>query len=56
MRIMTPREVLDKVGGFPLRDFEPGEVVISAAGAAGELLFLNTGTVEIAASSCTGQP
>jgi CRP/FNR family cyclic AMP-dependent transcriptional regulator len=48
MRIMTPREVLERVGGFPLRVFEPGEVVISAAGAAGELLFLSKGTVEVA--------
>ena len=48
MRIMTPREVLDRVRGFPLRTFEPGEAVISEAGATGQLLFLNEGTVEIA--------
>ena len=48
MRIMTPREALDRVRSFPLRSFNPGEAVISAAGAAGELLFLNEGMVEVA--------
>jgi CRP-like cAMP-binding protein len=48
MRIMTPREVLDRVRSFPLRAFNPGEAVISAAGATGELLFLNEGAIEIA--------
>ena len=48
MRIMTPREVLDRVRGFPLRTFEPGEAVISEAGTSGGLLFLSEGAVEIA--------
>jgi CRP/FNR family transcriptional regulator, cyclic AMP receptor protein len=48
MSIMTPREVLERVRGFPLRAFEPGEAVISQAGASGGLLFLAEGTVEIA--------
>lgn len=48
MRIMTPREALDRVRGFPLRAFGPGEAVISEASATGGLLFLNEGAVEIA--------
>ena len=48
MRIMGPQEVLDRVRGFPLRSFEPGEAMITEAGATGELLFLCEGSVEVA--------
>ena len=48
MAIMTPGEVLDRVSGFPLLNFEPGEAVLSQATATGRLLFLRAGVVDVA--------
>ena len=47
MAIMTPREVLARVGGFPRRTFEPGATVLSQATATGRLLFLEDGVVDV---------
>ena len=48
MAIMTPGEVLDRLGGFPLSRFEPGQAVLSQATATGRLLFLREGVVDVA--------
>ena len=48
MAMMSPQEVLDKVRRFPVRRFEPGEVILSQATATGQLLFLEEGVVDVA--------
>jgi CRP/FNR family transcriptional regulator, cyclic AMP receptor protein len=47
MAIMTPGEVLDRLGGFPLDRFAPGEAVLSQATLTGRLLFLRDGVVDV---------
>jgi CRP-like cAMP-binding protein len=48
MAIMTACEVLERIGGFPLRLFAPGATVLSQATATGHLLFLREGAVDVA--------
>ena len=48
MAMMSPQEVLDKVRRFPVRSYEPGEVILSQATATGQLLFLDEGVVDVA--------
>jgi CRP-like cAMP-binding protein len=48
MAIITANEALDRVGGFPLCSFAPGEAVLSQATATGRLLFLKDGVVDVA--------
>jgi CRP-like cAMP-binding protein len=45
---MQAREVLEKVRGFPMRSFGPGDAVLSQASTTGRLLVLKEGAVEIA--------
>jgi CRP-like cAMP-binding protein len=48
MAIMTSGEVLERVRDFPLREFAPGEAVLSQATTTGHLLFLREGVVDVA--------
>lgn len=48
MAMMSPQEVLEKVRRFPVRSYEPGEVILSQATATGQLLFLEEGVVDVA--------
>jgi CRP/FNR family transcriptional regulator, cyclic AMP receptor protein len=50
MPIMEAQEVLAKLEGFPIRVFEPGDVVLSEGGASGRLLFLKSGAVDVVMS------
>jgi len=47
MAIMELGEILEKASRFPSRDFGPGEVVLAAGSATGQLLFLRHGAVDI---------
>jgi CRP/FNR family transcriptional regulator, cyclic AMP receptor protein len=44
---ITPREVLERLSDFPIRVFEPADVVLHAGSATGRLLFLTQGSVDI---------
>jgi CRP-like cAMP-binding protein len=48
MAIMTASEVLDRLSGFQLCSYAPGEAVLSQATATGRLLFLREGAVDVA--------
>ena len=42
-----PRDVMERVESLPERAVEPGEVVVHAGGATGQLMFLKRGTLDI---------
>ena len=44
---ITPREVLEKLADFPLRVFEPADVVLHSGSTTGQLMFLTHGCVDI---------
>lgn len=50
MPIMEAQDVLAKLDGFPLRVFEPGDVVLSEGSTSGRLLFLKRGAVDVVMS------
>jgi CRP-like cAMP-binding protein len=47
MPIMEAQDVLARLDGFPLRVFEPGDVVLSEGSTSGRLLFLKSGAVDV---------
>ncbi len=47
MLTIEPSQILEKLTDFPIRVFEPGDVVLSEGSATGWLLFLKHGTVDI---------
>ena len=47
MPIMDAQDVLAKLDGFPIRVFEPGDVVVSEGSTTGRLLFLKRGAVDV---------
>jgi len=47
MPIMEAQDVLAKLDGFPIRVFEPGDVVLSEGSTTGRLLFLKRGAVDV---------
>lgn len=47
MPMMEPKEVLERLGDFPIRVFEPGDVVLAEGMTTGRLLFLKSGAVDI---------
>lgn len=44
---ITPDQILNRLQGFPVRAFGPGEVVLPAGSATGRMLVLREGAVEI---------
>jgi CRP/FNR family cyclic AMP-dependent transcriptional regulator len=50
MPIMEAQDVLAKLDGFPLRVFEPGDVVLSEGSTSGRLFFLKRGAVDVVMS------
>jgi len=47
MAMLSPQEVLAKVRRFPTRSYEPGDTVMSQTTAAGQLLFLCEGALDV---------
>lgn len=47
MLIVEPRQVLEKVSGFPQRAFESGDIILSEGSDTHRLLFLNRGVVDV---------
>jgi CRP-like cAMP-binding protein len=50
MPIMDAQDVLATLDGFPIRVFEPGDVVLSEGSTTGRLLFLKRGAVDVVMS------
>jgi CRP-like cAMP-binding protein len=50
MPIMEAQDVLARLDGFPIRVFEPGDVVMSEGGTSGRLMFLKSGAVDVVMS------
>ena len=50
MPIIEAQDVLARLDGYPIRVFEPGDVVLSEGSTTGRLLFLKRGAVDVVMS------
>jgi CRP/FNR family transcriptional regulator, cyclic AMP receptor protein len=47
MPIMATHELLEKLAAFPIRVYDPGDVVLAEGSTTGRLLFLKSGAVDV---------